>query len=120
MTTSCSRRAGALGGCVTCRGDGHHRRIGRRDLRGRQARRARAGRRSSSAVKDAALDAIADALIEATDEILSANARDLEAGESSGLAEALIDRLTLTSRADRRRSPPACGRSRRCPIPSAR
>src|ERR1700722_17098894 len=51
----------------------------------------------SSAVKDAALDAIADALIESTDEILSANARDLEAGESSGLAEALMDRLTLTT-----------------------
>src|ERR1700722_3041557 len=51
----------------------------------------------SSAVKDAALDAIAEALIVATDEILSANARDLEAGESSGLAEALMDRLTLTS-----------------------
>ena len=51
----------------------------------------------SSAVKDAALNAIADALIESTDEILSANARDLEAGESSGLAEALMDRLTLTA-----------------------
>jgi glutamate-5-semialdehyde dehydrogenase len=51
----------------------------------------------SSAVKDAALAAIADALIEATDEILSANARDLEAGEASGLAEALMDRLTLTA-----------------------
>jgi glutamate-5-semialdehyde dehydrogenase len=51
----------------------------------------------SSAVKDTALQAIADALIEATDEILSANARDLEAGETSGLAEALMDRLTLTA-----------------------
>src|ERR1700722_10969230 len=51
----------------------------------------------SSAVKDAALEAIADALVDATDEILSANARDLEAGESSGLAEALMDRLTLTT-----------------------
>ncbi len=51
----------------------------------------------SSAVKDAALNAIADALIESTDEILSANARDLEAGQSSGLAEALMDRLTLTA-----------------------
>ncbi len=51
----------------------------------------------SSAVKDAALQAIADALIEASDEILSANARDLEAGETSGLAEALMDRLTLTA-----------------------
>jgi glutamate-5-semialdehyde dehydrogenase len=51
----------------------------------------------SSAVKDAALEAIADALVDATDEILSANARDVEAGESSGLAEALMDRLTLTA-----------------------
>jgi glutamate-5-semialdehyde dehydrogenase len=51
----------------------------------------------SSAVRDAALQAIADGLIDATDEILSANARDLEAGESSGLAEALMDRLTLTA-----------------------
>src|SRR6201995_5185214 len=51
----------------------------------------------SSAVKDAALNAIADALIESTDEILSANARDLEAGQSSGRAEARMDRLTLTA-----------------------
>ena len=51
----------------------------------------------NSAVKDAALEAIADALIEATDEILSANARDLEVGEANGLSEALIDRLTLTA-----------------------
>src|ERR1700684_3523879 len=51
----------------------------------------------SSAAKDAALEAMADALIESTDEILSANARDLEAGESSGLAEALMDRPTLTT-----------------------
>jgi glutamate-5-semialdehyde dehydrogenase len=51
----------------------------------------------SSAVKDTALYAIAGALIDATDEILSANARDLEAGESSGLSEALMDRLALSS-----------------------
>src|ERR1700744_4325317 len=51
----------------------------------------------SSAVKDAALHAIADALIDATDEILAANARDLEAGEASGLSEALMDRLALTA-----------------------
>src|SRR6202453_4452616 len=60
-------------------------------------RAAREPQTLSSAVKDAALEAIADALIESTDEILSANARDLEAGESSGLAEALMDRLTLTT-----------------------
>jgi glutamate-5-semialdehyde dehydrogenase len=46
--------------------------------------------------KDRALHAIADALIARTDEILEANARDLEAGREAGLTEALIDRLTLT------------------------
>jgi glutamate-5-semialdehyde dehydrogenase len=60
-------------------------------------RDARALATLSSGVKDAALEAIASALIDATDEILSANARDLEAGESSGLSEALMDRLTLTA-----------------------
>src|SRR3954447_3155530 len=48
-----------------------------------------------SAVKDAALRAIADALEARVDEILEANARDLEAGRESGLSSALIDRLTL-------------------------
>jgi glutamate-5-semialdehyde dehydrogenase len=47
-------------------------------------------------VKDAALESIADALIARTDEILEANARDLEAGTDSGLSEALLDRLTLS------------------------
>jgi glutamate-5-semialdehyde dehydrogenase len=45
--------------------------------------------------KDRALHAIADALVARTDEILEANARDLEAGRESGLTDALIDRLTL-------------------------
>src|SRR5205823_3431259 len=49
-----------------------------------------------SAVKDAALRAIADALEARTDEILEANARDLEAGRESGLSTALMDRLALT------------------------
>ena len=48
-----------------------------------------------SDVKDAALEAIADALIERTPEILEANARDLEAGRESGLSSALLDRLAL-------------------------
>ncbi len=48
-----------------------------------------------SDVKDAALEAIADALIERTPEILEANARDLEAGRESGLSPALLDRLAL-------------------------
>ena len=49
-----------------------------------------------AAVKDAALQAIAAALIARTDEILQANARDLQAGEQAGLSSALLDRLTLT------------------------
>ncbi|PZS09831.1 MAG: glutamate-5-semialdehyde dehydrogenase [Solirubrobacterales bacterium] len=48
-----------------------------------------------SGVKDAALHAIADALIEHAAEILQANARDLEAGRDAGLSPALIDRLGL-------------------------
>jgi glutamate-5-semialdehyde dehydrogenase len=48
-----------------------------------------------SEVKDAALESIADALLEHASEILEANARDVEAGHASGLNPALIDRLTL-------------------------
>ncbi|HEY4456565.1 MAG TPA: glutamate-5-semialdehyde dehydrogenase [Pseudonocardiaceae bacterium] len=46
--------------------------------------------------KDAALNAMADALLARTEEIFAANARDVEAGRASGMSEALIDRLTLT------------------------
>jgi glutamate-5-semialdehyde dehydrogenase len=46
--------------------------------------------------KNAALHAIADALVANTDEILTANAGDLEDGREAGLTDALIDRLTLT------------------------
>ena len=49
----------------------------------------------SSAVKDAALDAIAAALLDHAAEILDANARDLEAGREAGLAAHLLDRLAL-------------------------
>ena len=48
-----------------------------------------------SDVKNRALEAIADALIERAPEILEANARDLEAGRDSGLSTALLDRLAL-------------------------
>jgi glutamate-5-semialdehyde dehydrogenase len=48
-----------------------------------------------SGVKDAALEAIAAALLEHTEEILEANARDVEAGKAAGLSSALVDRLTL-------------------------
>jgi glutamate-5-semialdehyde dehydrogenase len=48
-----------------------------------------------STVKNAALGAIADALIDRTPEILEANARDLEAGREAALSTTLLDRLAL-------------------------
>ncbi len=48
-----------------------------------------------TAVKDAALLAIADALIERTPEILAANELDMTAGREGGLSDALLDRLQL-------------------------
>src|SRR5690349_20089847 len=48
--------------------------------------------------KDDALLAIADALVGATDEIVTANAEDLERGRDNGLSEGLLDRLTLDDR----------------------
>ncbi|GAC1437334.1 MAG: glutamate-5-semialdehyde dehydrogenase [Solirubrobacteraceae bacterium] len=48
-----------------------------------------------TAVKNAALHAIADALLARTDEILEANGRDLEAGRAAELGTALLDRLAL-------------------------
>lgn len=62
----------------------------------REAQRAaRALAQLDTAAKDAALLAIADALIARADEILEANARDLEAGREAGLSSALMDRLRL-------------------------
>ncbi|MEX0993733.1 MAG: glutamate-5-semialdehyde dehydrogenase [Solirubrobacterales bacterium] len=46
--------------------------------------------------RDAALNAVADDLEARTDEILEANALDVEDGRAAGLDDALIDRLTLT------------------------
>jgi glutamate-5-semialdehyde dehydrogenase len=48
-----------------------------------------------SNTKNGALLAIASALEARVDEILEANARDLEAGRESGLSDALMDRLRL-------------------------
>src|SRR5918998_2782573 len=45
--------------------------------------------------KDAALLAIADALVARTPEVLEANARDMEAGREAELTDALLDRLRL-------------------------
>jgi len=52
-----------------------------------------------TAVKNAALEAIAQALVANVDEILEANALDVAAAHETGVSAALIDRLTL----DRRR-----------------
>ncbi len=46
-------------------------------------------------VKDAALTAMADALVERTDEVLAANAEDVAAATAGGTPAAIIDRLRL-------------------------
>ena len=51
---------------------------------------------ASTAEKDAALGAIADAIDGDRDALATANQKDVEAGRSNGLNEALLDRLTLT------------------------
>ena len=47
--------------------------------------------------KDKALVAIADELVAKQSDILDANAKDIKEAQKKGLADALIDRLTLTS-----------------------
>jgi len=49
----------------------------------------------SRARKDAALLAMADALLDATDAVLAANANDVANGRAAGLNDGLIDRLSL-------------------------
>ena len=48
-----------------------------------------------SGVKDAGLNAVADALVDRAEAILEANRLDLEAGREAGLTPALLDRLAL-------------------------
>ena len=50
---------------------------------------------ATRAAKDAALEAMATALLADADRILAANARDVEAATSSGTPEHLVDRLRL-------------------------
>ncbi len=65
---------------------------------GRQAREAsRLVAAASTAAKNKALLATAEALNAARAELAAANARDMEAGRNNGLDEALLDRLELTS-----------------------
>lgn len=51
---------------------------------------------TSTAVKDAALCAIAKALCDRSDEIIAANKIDIDNARKKGTREAMIDRLTLT------------------------
>ena len=71
---------------------------GKTDLQG-MGRRARAASRSlaktSASVKNAALHGVANALAARMDEILDANAEDIEAGRRDGLSDALLGRLSL-------------------------
>ena len=66
--------------------------------KGAAARRAsRELARCSTDVKNRALRAIADALVEHSGEILRANEHDVRGGREAGLSDAVIDRLTLTA-----------------------
>jgi glutamate-5-semialdehyde dehydrogenase len=51
---------------------------------------------ATRATKDAALGAMADALLSRTQEILAGNAADLAAGREGGMSTALLDRLALS------------------------
>ena len=70
------------------------------ELVARTARAARSAQRSVAAarreLKDAGLHAMADGLLEATEEILAANRDDVERARAEGMTEGLIDRLSLT------------------------
>ena len=66
-----------------------------------QAERARSASivlaQASRAHKDAALEAMADALAKAETTVLEANAADVERAEANGTSAALVDRLRLTA-----------------------
>ncbi|MEP1443872.1 MAG: glutamate-5-semialdehyde dehydrogenase [Hyphomicrobiales bacterium] len=64
---------------------------------GKQAKAsARVVARAPSAQKDKALEVASSELLKATDDILAANALDMQAGEAKGLSAAMLDRLKLT------------------------
>jgi glutamate-5-semialdehyde dehydrogenase len=53
---------------------------------------------ATRATKDAALRAMADALVTRADEVLDANGADLRAGRDAGMSESLLDRLALSAK----------------------
>lgn len=65
---------------------------------GQQAREAAADiAMASTGVKNAALEAMADAIVASKPALLAANAKDMQAGAEKGLDAALLDRLELTA-----------------------
>ncbi|MDX6454682.1 MAG: glutamate-5-semialdehyde dehydrogenase [Gaiellaceae bacterium] len=58
-------------------------------------RAARALAQTDTSVKDAALEAIGDALLARMDEIIAANERDMELAREAEIGDALLDRLRL-------------------------
>ncbi len=65
------------------------------DICAEAKRAAKALARADTATKNAALEEIAAALEDRAEEILEANARDMQAGHEAELSEALLDRLLL-------------------------
>jgi glutamate-5-semialdehyde dehydrogenase len=65
------------------------------DICAEAKRAAKALARADTATKNAALEEIAAALEERTEEIIEANARDMDAGREGELGAALLDRLLL-------------------------
>jgi glutamate-5-semialdehyde dehydrogenase len=66
------------------------------DMGQRARRAARTLALAPTAQKNAALEAIAAALVGRAAEVLEANAIDMEGGRAAGLSEALLDRMLLT------------------------
>ena len=66
---------------------------------GQQARQAaRQLARAETAAKNKALEAIAQAIVDGADEIIAANALDLDAGKVAGLDAAMLDRLSIDAK----------------------
>ncbi|MEE4295078.1 MAG: glutamate-5-semialdehyde dehydrogenase [Wenzhouxiangella sp.] len=65
------------------------------DLGAKARKAARALMKTDEASRNAALTAAAAAIRSSSDDILSANARDLDAGRKRGLSAAMLDRLAL-------------------------
>ena len=65
------------------------------EIADRSREAARSMSRANRALKDKGLRAIGSALLERKADILTANAKDVEAGRANGTSAALLDRLTL-------------------------